>query len=318
MDLVRVLGRAGFNEVGVVLVGGIAVDLLQGSLVEGDVIEFTLVQKLESDGNGFDHLNGDGIEALAVGIVPVVRALGEDLLVLVFEVGHGVSAVVPHIFPGHVAVAIDTHFFDHFSGERVQAVVGGNGREVRQFVDQSVGDGAGFVINSDANHFGEFGIFVGGQRVSGFGAFGFGQFHGVVVVIFSTGDHFHRHGSVVGVVLRIVQNPFQTGSPVGSDDVSLDFAVFVEPGHAFVQGEDPGLAAIGAFVGLRGIELQVTVVVIRQQTIDQVAENVQVGSSLGIVDIPGFQLTSFGFIGVEVGQFFSVDKSSGGEDHDQG
>ena len=313
VDLVGVLGGTGFHQVGLQFaIAGAFVDALQGGLVQGHVIELTVLEQLEGHGSGLDHLHGDGVEALAVGVVPVVGALGEHLLVLIHEVGHGVGTAVPHVFPGDVTVAVHAHFLDQLSGEGIEAVVGGHRGEVGELVDQGVGDGAGGVIGGDTDHLGELAALVGGESLGGFGTVGLGQSLGVLIVVVGTGDHLGGHGHVVGVVLGVVEDPLQTGGPVGSEHVSLDFAVLVEPGHALVQGEDPGLAAVGRLIALRGVQLQVAVVVVGQKTVDQVAQHVQVGRGLGIVDIPGFQLTGLGLVGVQILQLIGA---GGGHAH---
>ena len=301
MDLVGVLGGTGFNEVILQIgVAGAVVDTLQGSLVQGHVIELAVLEELEGHGSGLNHLDGDGVKALAVGIVPVVGALGQNLLVLGNEIGNGVSAAVPHVLPGHVTVAVNTQLLDQFCGQGVEAVVGGNRGEVGKLVNQLVGDGAGSVVSGNANHLGKLGASVSSQSLGSLSAVGLGQSLGVLIVIIGAGNHFSRHGHVVGVVLGVVQHPLQAGGPVGSQNVSLDFAVLVEPGHTVVQREDPGLAAVGGLIALRSVRLQVAVVVVGQKAVDQVTQHVQVIRSLGIMDIPGLQLTGLGLVGVQI------------------
>ena len=82
MDLIGELGRAGFDKVVVVLVGGVVIDGVQVGFGKRDIIDLTSLEHLESDILGLDHLVGHGIKQRAVRI-PVKGVLRKHLFVCI-------------------------------------------------------------------------------------------------------------------------------------------------------------------------------------------------------------------------------------------
>ena len=282
VNLIGVLGGTGLGQVVVELMGFTAIDGGQCGLGQRNMIQLAGLEQVVSHVLGLNHLDGHGIEALDVGCIPVVGVCSQDLLILVHIGGYSVGTGVPHVLPGDGLVPFHTHFFDQLSRQRIQAVIGGHGREVAQLVRAGINDGL-IVGSGDAHHFLKHGSikarridelpqFVGHGKASVQNALvGLCHVLGVIIVLSSTNDHFHGHRGVGGAVLGEIQNPLQTGDPVLGHHISLLVAVFVNPLHAVIEHESPGLAAILGVPILGGVAHQCAMGVVGQQTVDQVA-----------------------------------------------
>ena len=309
MDLVGILGGTGFHQVAVELVGGAVVDGGQVGLGQGHVIQLAGLEQLVGHVAALHHLNGHGVEALHTIRVPVVGVGGQHLFILVNVGGDGIGAGVPQVLPGDALVAFHADFLNQLGGQGVQAVVGGHGGEVGQGVHALVGDGL-VVGRGNLHHLSE--LVGDGQGLGGFLTLLLGQLLGVGIVLGGASNHLHGHGGVGGSVLGEVQHPFQAGQPVLGDHIGLHVAVLVNPGHAVVEHERPGLAAVGGGPFLGSVANQGALGVVGQQAVDAVDQHVQVVGQLRGVDVEGFHLTGSGFVAAQVGDFSRACGGDGG------
>ena len=329
MQLIGILGGAGFNDVIMELVGLAVVDGAQVGFGQLDVIKLAGLENLERNVAGFDHLVGNGIEQGAVGI-PVQGVLGQNLFIAVDVMGDGVAAIVPHVLVGAGIEAINAQLVYQGLGRGIEAVVGGNGGKVGQLGYAMVNQGV--VIGSfDADHLLEYGQihalgFVGGEAdgleavlfADGFelslgflvilgqlflgGGVGIrGDFKILIaghigIVIGGAFDHFGRHGGVGGFVLMEVQYPFKTNQPVLGLNFLHGFAVHVYPLNALAEVEGPGLAAVLGAPGFRDGGNEVAVVIVGQKAIDAVGKDAQFLVVLAIENVEGLHFVSQGEI----------------------
>ena len=274
MELIGVLLGALLNQVAVQGVRLILIDALQSGLVQVSLVHLAGLVHLVVQSTVGQHLDGNGVEQIAV-LIPVSGVLGQDLLVVLDVGGDGVGTIVPHGHVAHGDHVLNALLIDLSLGDGVQAGGGAQSVEVRSVlgagVDQSV------VIGSlQTDHLGELAVL--GQLQSLFGR----QGHGVVIVLLSTLDQLVSHGGVVSVVLVEVQDPLKSGQPVLSSAICLVVAVNVNPGNIIAQLEGPGdTAVLSAPLG-SDCGLQLTLLVDFQQTGVCVAQNVQVSSVLGV------------------------------------
>ena len=329
MQLIGILGGAGFNDVIMELVGLAVVDGAQVGFGQLDVIKLAGLEHLERNIAGFDHLVGDGIEQGAIGI-PVQGVLGQNLFIAVDVMGDGVAAIVPHVFVGAGIEAINAKLVYQGLGRGIEAVVGGNGGKVGQLGYAVINQGV--VIGSfDADHLLEYGQihalgFVSGQT-DGFEAvlfadgfelsLGFlvilgqlflgggvgirGDFKILIaghigIVIGGAFDHFGRHGGVGGFVLMEVQYPFKTNQPVLGLNFLHGFAVHVYPLNALAEVEGPGLAAVFGAPGFRDGGNEVTTIVVGQQAVYAAGQNTQFLVVLAIENVECLHFVSQGEI----------------------
>ena len=303
MDLVGVLGGTGFNQVVVELVVGIVIDGLELGGGQLDVVQLAGSEHLVGHVSGLHHLHGHGVEQLGAVDGVIGSVLGQHLLGLVDVLGDGVGAVVPHGGVVGAEVAIHADLSDQVSRQRSEAVVGRHGGEVGQLVHALVLDGV-LVGAGNRDHLQELGAFASGQ---GLGLV-LGQALGVGVVITGALDHLNGHGGVGGLVLGVVQHPFQTGQPVLGGAVRHILTLVIHPGDVIVQLEDPGLATVGGGPFLGGGGNQRAGGVIGEQVLVAVAQHVQVNSGLRVVIAERFHFVRLGLVIAEV-----LDLVSSGE-----
>ena len=305
VHLIGILGGAGFNQVVMELVVGVVVDGAQAGLVQVDVIQVAGREPLEGHVRGLNHLDGNGIEQLHVVLVPVGFVLGQHLFVLVHILGAGVGAVVPHGGVLSAEVAVHTDFLNQLGGQGRQAVVAGHRGEVAQLIHAVIDQGV-IIGRFEADHF---------QELFSAQLLGFliAQALGILIIFAGTLDHFNGHGGVGGLVLAGVQHPFKAGDPVLRSAVRLVVALIVHPGHALIELEDPGLAAIGGGPLLGNAGNQRAVGVIGEQMIVEIAQYVQIDSRLRIMVAPGLHFAVRRLVGTQI-----LDLISGSREGDAG
>ena len=241
---------------------------------------------------------GNRVETFCFG-VPVVWVLFVNFGVTIDVIGHDVWTAVPHGFVIHTLNAVNAESVNQTLVQWSHAVVWQQGVEVWFFSDAVV-DNGGSVRNFDANHFEEFRTFGCVQSTSFF----FSHSCGHLVVFFCTFDHFHWHGSVVGQVFMMVQNPFKTGSPVLSSQICGNFFVNVTPFQAFTDFNSPGQTAVfGTPFGSQTRD-QLTVTVGIQCLRPYWAQTFCVSCRLGVQYVEGNEFSGSQFTKYEVGDFF--------------
>ena len=207
-----------------------------------NIIQLACGEHGERNVEVLDHLDGDGIEQFYFGVV-VQRVLGQDFFTVLYKIGHGVGTVVPQRGVVCTEVAVYANFRDQLSAERSQAVIGGHGGEVSQRSQTGDGENTGVVIGCYAYHLGER-TGDGIERLGSVFALGLCQLLGILVILLSALDHLDRHRSVGGLVLCIVQNPFQADHEVFCYHIGFVVALVINPLYVITQGEDPGDAII--------------------------------------------------------------------------
>ena len=237
-------GLLPLDQLVVVRVVFVLIDGLDVALGKLDIVGLAGLVHLIGNLVGFHHLDGDGVESLAVG-VPVSRVWNHRLFVALYIGGHQVSAVVPHGLIVHALHALDAQLIDHALRHRVHADVGKYRIEVwlcgGAVVDQRV-----VVRGLDADHLAELGAFPCIQRVG----FLLAQALGVFIVLCRALDHFAWHRDVGRVVFMEIQHPLHSGQEILSGAFCFLIAVDVHPGDVVAQMEGPGFAAVlGAPVG---------------------------------------------------------------------
>ena len=293
--LVAELLGGSLNHLVVILVVGIAQDGGSRSLSQIDLIDLTSIVQLIAHQHVIDHTNGDRVEARFLISVVVVGVLHQDLGVVLDVLGAQVSAVVPQSLVGDTLVALNTADLVQLAlCQREQASAGSDG------VEEGAGHGAGVhdgvvVRSSDADTVVQH-VLVG-QLLSFLRV----HLHGVFVVISSLDDVAIGHRGVAVLVLGRVQHPLQTDQEILSLHVALDVAVHVAPLHVVAQLEGP-LGSVGILAPLGShIGHELAVDVVSDQTADAVAQHVQVGCVLALLDVPGGHLTQDDFPGDQVG-----------------
>ena len=307
VHLVGILGRTSFNQVVVELVAFVVVDGAQVGLVQIDVVQVAGREPLEGHVRRLNHLDGDGVEQLHVVLVPVGFVLGQHLFVLVDVLRAGVGAVVPHGGVISAEVAIHADFLDQLGRQRSQAVVAGHRGEVAQLIHAVIDQGV-IIGRFEANHLQE--LF--SAQLLGFF---FAQALGILIIFAGALDHFNGHGGVGGLVLAVVQHPFKAGDPVLRSAVRLVVALIVNPGHALIELEDPGLAAIGRRPLLGNAGNQCAVGIIGEQMIIEVAQHVQIDSRLRIMVAPGLHLTGNRLVRAQVFDLISGSRKGDAGEH---
>ena len=286
VELVRVLGRTCRYHVVIVFVAWIFCDGIDMCLGQVNIVDFSILIQLEGNVVGFNHLDGNCFKTFALGI-PVQWVLGENLLVVMDVGGHGVSAVVPHIFVVHRLNASRTaQLFYHCRGNWIQGIVGSKGIKV-WFLGNTMVNYSVVIRGFQSDHLAEFGAFLCVQSKCFFFAEGLGVF----IVFLCTFYHFQRHGGIGGVVLVEVHNPLQTGSKVFCGTLRFFIAVDVYPLHTLANLEGPGQTAILGSPFFCDAWNQFTVCINFEQTVYQVGQVLAIFCSLRVQDIEGFQLT---------------------------
>ena len=286
VELVRVLGRNCRYHVVIVFVAWIFCDGIDMCLGQVNIVDFSILIQLEGNVVGFNHLDGNCFKTFALGI-PVQWVLGENLLVVMDVGGHGVSAVVPHIFVVHRLNASRTaQLFYHCRGNWIQGIIGSKSIKIRFLGDTMINQRI-VIRGFQSDHLAEFGAFLCVQSKCFFFAEGLGVF----IVFLCTFYHFQRHGGIGGVVLVEVHNPLQTGSKIFCGTLRFFIAVDVYPLHTLANLEGPGQTAILGSPFFCDAWNQFTVCINFEQTVYQVGQVLAIFCSLRVQDIEGFQLT---------------------------
>ena len=124
MHLVGILERQCIDHIVMELVVFVAADGLYIALSQVNVVNFARLIELVSNVVGLNHLKGNGIKTLRLGI-PVLFILGVDLLIVLNVLSHGVAAVIPHVLIVHGDNAVSTaQLIDHCLRHWIQAAIG--------------------------------------------------------------------------------------------------------------------------------------------------------------------------------------------------
>ena len=193
---VNLVGAGGgiFNQIVVVWIFRIVVDSFQVALGEGDGVDFARLIELVHGVVGFHHLDCDGVEKLTV-LIPVERVFSEDFLVALYVGGHGVAAIVPHVFVVHgFYTGRAAQFIDHRLRHRPQA--GGEAVPVRARADAAVDQGVR-IRGFNADHLFKDGALLCGQRKG----FLLGEGLGILIIFVCTLQHNEKIGGLRGLVL---------------------------------------------------------------------------------------------------------------------
>ena len=272
--LIGVLLQTGLGQILVAGIAGIVHDDLAVGLAQLGVVDLLRLIEDVILVAVLDHGDGDGVEQAGV-LVPVRLVLGQGLGVVHDVLGDGVGAGVPHGLVGHAQHVLNALLVDLSLGDRVEGGGGAQGVEIGAGLRAGIGQ-VGGVGALDA-HLVELGVVLGGQSQSG----GLVQALSVVIVVLGAHDHGAEHGSILGGVLVVVQDPLHSGDPVLGGAVGLVLALDVNPGHVVTEHEVPGDAAVrGIPLGGHG-GVQLAVGVNLQQGGDGVAQDVQVLGLLG-------------------------------------
>ena len=286
MNLVGIFVCRFLYQVVVELVVFIAADGLQVALGQGNFINLTGLIQLECNVVGLYQSNIDGIKQFALGI-PVQWILGEHLFVVLYIGGHGVAAVVPHIFVVHGSDCIWTaQLINHALCHWIHTSIGSYGVKVWFWLNTGVNQRV-VILCLSADHFTEFGAFACGKSICLFLAQGLGVF----IILFCTFDHFDWHGSVGGVVLMEVEYPLQTGQEVLCGTICFFVAIDVNPFYIVTQVEGPGQTTVFGSPFFCNTWCQLTVGVQLQQRVGQVAQVFKVCCHLAVQDIKGLQFS---------------------------
>ena len=306
MELVGVSSRNVWNQVVMEFMVWIFADGFNHGFAEFNVVHFTGLIQLVSNVVGLYHSDGNSVEQEAV-FVPVFRVFGKNFFVALQIRGHGVAAVVPHIFVVHCTNAINAaQFVDHSlrhwhtGGVRHQRI------EVRFFSSAGVVQGVG-IWSFNSNHFTEFRTFTSGESISFF----FGQTFGVIVVLLCAFDHLARHRGSDGVVFVEVQGPFQSGQEVVCNAVRFHIAVHVNPFYIVAEFEGPVKTAVfGTPLG-RNTWMTFVKAVFFQKTFNEVEKNFKVFVGFAVQNVEGSQFILSQFWQHQIGDFvFAGDISS--------
>ena len=310
VPLIRILGGTGFNQVVMELIGGIVIDGGQVGLVQLITVNVAGFVQQEGLVSRFDHLHGDGVEQLIFLIV--VEGVGsEDLEGAIHELAHIVRTIVPQGIEGHIAIAVCADLFQQSAADGAQAGVGGNSGEVAQRSGAGVHDGV-IIGSRNADHLQEL---VQTQIQSGL-LVALGQGLGVLIVVARALDHFDGHGGVGGLVLGVVQSELQAPQEVFTGQGSHLVAFIVDPHDVVAEVEGPVGAVVGGpILGHAGD--QVAIVVVGQQTVDAVAQHVQVNSALGMLDAPILNFAALQLVVHIVGDFIGMGDDRQGRHHAQ-
>ena len=285
---VPLIGVLGFNVRYQIIVPLVVlfVDFVQTSFAQRSVVNFFVLPVLPGQVTGFYHLEGNGVEQVAI-LIPIHWVLGVDFLVALSVGGHGVWTIVPHILVVHrFNICRAAQLVDHALCHWVQTAVGCYRWEVWHWSGTGVNNGV-FVRSFHLNHFAEFGAFPSGQSH----CLIFAQGLGPLVVFICTFDHFQRHRGVGRVVLIEVQYPLQTGCKVFRGGSCFFVAVYVNPFYIVAQVEGPSFTAVLAVPSLCDTWNQFTGRVRFQQAVYQVTKVFTIFCSLGVQNVEGLQLT---------------------------
>ena len=293
MNLVGVLGGAVLHQIVVPLVVGVVVDGAQVGFAEGAGIQLPVHEHGLGVEGVVHHEDGDGVKKGAV-LVPVGVVLGEDLGVVLDELGDAVGAVVPHggVVLGPQALHAQLVHLGLTEGQHG----GGSAHGVK------VGDVLGAVVDD--------GIVVGGLDAHGVleevvgGLQGQG---GVLIhvldgleVLLRALDHLPQEGAVDGVVLVEVEHPLHGRAQVLGDALGLLVAVHVHPGHVVPEAEGPGQAVVVGAPLLSDAGDQLALGVHLHEEGQAVAQHVQGRGGVVVEDEEGLHLIGLGLVGHQV------------------
>ena len=187
LELIAVFCRNIWNQIVIELVVRVLCNRIDLCFTQTNIVYLSCLIQLESHIVRFNHLNGDGVEQGAVGI-PVQWVFGVHLFVALDVGGHGVAAVVPHIFVINSSKAVHAHLINQLLGSRIEGNVRSQCIKVWFFINAGVHQCV-VVRGVQSDHLAELAAFPCGQRIG----FLFAQGLGVFVVFICTLNHLQRH-----------------------------------------------------------------------------------------------------------------------------
>ena len=262
-----VFGSNARNHVIMELVAFVFADGLNVAFGQINVIQLTGLIQLVSNVGRLYHSDGNGIEQGAI-LIPVHWVFGQNFFVALNVGGHGVAAVVPHIFVVHGFYAVRTaQLVYHALRQRIQTNVSTYGIKVWGRVNTGVNDSL-IIRKVNSYHFTEFRTFSCCQRVR----FLFGEGFCILVIFLCAFNHFKRHRGVGRIVFVEVEYPFQTGCKILRVAVCFFLSVHVNPFYTVANVEGPGFSAVLGSPFICNTRLQFAVAVYFQQTVGQVTQ----------------------------------------------
>ena len=288
------------NHLVVVWIALIAADGLDIALGQTHLVDFAGLIQLVCHVAGFYHLDSDCLKAGAIGI-PVQRILGQDLFIALNIGGHGVAAVVPHIFVVHRLDSVYAQLIHQALCQRIQTSVSRYGIKVwfcsRAMVNQSM-----LVRRFNLDHLAEFGAFSRIECISLFCA----QALGIFIIFGSALNHLHRHRGVGRIIFMEVQNPLHCSQKVLRNTFCFFIAVDIHPCCIVTQMEGPGQTAVFGSPLLCNCRNQLTVGVDLQQTIPEVGQILRVSGCFRIEQVEGGKFRGCNLGDNKVGDCFAL------------